>query len=901
MPLRSLGYALDESTLKQVAFNHGITDSLTNMSQAQKSQIRYLAIMEQSKNAMGDMARTLESPANQMRIFEQRIDQLKRAIGNGLMPIISAALPWVTAFVKLLTEGAQKIADFLGFEIPKFDYGALIADSNKGVSSSFDSATKAAKEFKGTLSSIDQLNIIGGEKDTGSTGLGNMYDLNIDLPSYDFLGGLEESTDKAYNSLKNFVNNALPWLESFGTGIAIAFGTSKIGGFITSIGNLYDGMKKFIGLNGAKTFTGIAGGLAAGATSGMLLFNGIKNLVTKTGDLANNFNLVKAGVGVAGIALSAFIAMGNPVGAVITGVVAGLGALAGVIVGNIENMKAFDDALNNSITYASNGGARLSGLTDGFKSYFSEITGHYDDILANTKAFEDNESKISSAATEINNLTGKYLTLGESMTAEDAAALVSNLETIEKGVSDSLGIGTQGIVNSLKNTFHTFAEQLGIDVDEMAGKFYLLESMGNASLASIKKEADELALKISESTEADPTDLERLTELTEKMTTPNIGTKEQLGFNAMLEDMSSGRIQFENADQAISSINDFKVAAEQAKESINSAFLDQSYELQQMKARYISLGIDVEYDALYGSGAFEQLFSDYEQIAKETQQSELDKIDMGVMVYVSMLESQLEKNAAQYANTKIGEVGPGFGSGIKAFFTRGGLAMDDTAMYLQAMEDYSEEYRALNSDLYNAVNDALGGLNLNPEAEKIGGYLLEGMANGAIKNTDNLYEALSAAATGGIDEVKRICGIASPSKVFYGIGEYLVEGLRLGVQSEESATLREFEAFGKDINSAIVIAPLDWGVLMGETPETDFSKVYTPKSNYSYYAQSSEPVRTEGYDVASVMEVAQLMTSAQDGAGIEFTIYTNVELDGETVGEAVSRRQDYTMRLSNGR
>jgi len=117
----------------QVAYNHGITDSIQNMTQAQKAQIRYIAIMEQSKNAMGDMARTLESRANQMRIFEQRVDQLKRAIGNGLMPIIRAALPWVTAFVKLLTEGAQKIADFLGFEIPKFDYGDLVAESNKGI------------------------------------------------------------------------------------------------------------------------------------------------------------------------------------------------------------------------------------------------------------------------------------------------------------------------------------------------------------------------------------------------------------------------------------------------------------------------------------------------------------------------------------------------------------------------------------------------------------------------------------------------------------------------------------------------------------------------------------------------------------------------------------------------
>lgn len=405
MPLRSLGYALDESTLKQAAYNHGITDSITNMTQAQKSQIRYLAIMEQSKNAMGDMARTLESPANQMRIFEQRVDQLKRAIGNGLMPIISAALPWVTAFVKLLTEGAQKIADFLGFEIPEFDYGDLVAQSNKGVSSSFDDATKAAKEFKGTLSSIDQLNIIGSEKDKSGTGIGDMYDLNIDLPSYDFLGGLEESTDKAYNSLKNLVSNALPWLESFGAGIAVAFSASKIGNFITAIGNLYAGLKKFIGLNGAKVFTGIAGGLAAGATSGMLLFNGIKNLITKTGDLANNWAMVGTGVAVAGGAIAAFIALGNPVGAVITAIGAGLGALVGVVAGLDEEIKKNNKMVTDNILYK-NGGTKITDIANAFDKWAGAATSVNRQTIERYQELSNYNEKIDSVLQTMQEITG---------------------------------------------------------------------------------------------------------------------------------------------------------------------------------------------------------------------------------------------------------------------------------------------------------------------------------------------------------------------------------------------------------------------------------------------------------------------------------------------------------------
>lgn len=58
-PLRRLGFALDVATLQQVAYNHGITQSINTMTQAQKAQIRYIAIMEQSTKAQHDMARTL--------------------------------------------------------------------------------------------------------------------------------------------------------------------------------------------------------------------------------------------------------------------------------------------------------------------------------------------------------------------------------------------------------------------------------------------------------------------------------------------------------------------------------------------------------------------------------------------------------------------------------------------------------------------------------------------------------------------------------------------------------------------------------------------------------------------------------------------------------------------------
>jgi len=916
MPLRSLGYALDESTLKQIAYNHGITDSITNMTQAQKSQIRYIAIMEQSKNAMGDMARTLESPANQMRIFEQRVDQLKRAIGNGLMPIISAALPWVTAFVKLLTEGAQKIADFLGFEIPKFDYGDLVAQSNKGVSSSFDDATKAAKEFKGTLSSIDQLNIIGSDTESSKKGIGDMYDLNVDLPSYDFLGGLEESTDKAYNTIKRFMNNVKNTLDS-----SLIWQFFKgIGGFVLDMAKNIDSALPIIeGLGAAFLTFGVISGIQSVVTAfkslsivmspavftittavgAFVLFkNTVKNLMTSTKNLAGNIASLVTGVVAVGAAMAGLAVSGHPIMAVAVAV----GAVAGAMAGAISVIHEQNAAIADMIMYADNGGISIRGLADGFSGYFSEISSHYDDILKNTSAFKDNESKISAAAGEINNMVSKYSALSGEMTVEDAETIKSNLEIIKNGVTESLGIGTQGIVSALGDTFRTTLQDMGLDVDNMISKFYLLESMGNAGLASTKRQADELAASLASgnlSAEEQKKALGDLQKTIEGMGISNIGTKEQFSFMESLKNMTEKGIDFEDEETFGNALNDLAEQAEAAKLSIETAKTDQLYELETMRQKYSTMigesGLTVREE--FGAAEFDALFDETKSALTAGFEADKNKIDTALGAFGIMVQSELNKNInTAFAETEGANIFDYLWANTTNLLTLQGINSE-----LGATKAEEEAYNRIKNQ-YSGFQTVIDGMLKNVDtsiSDEIGGYLIEGMANGVLDTAEKLYEALDAAANGSIDEVKRICGIASPSKVFYGIGEYLIEGLRLGVQSEESATLREFETFGKDLNSAIVIAPLDWSVLTDDTP--DFSSAYTIPKNRACYAQRSEPAQATGYDVSSVVEVAQIMSSIQSDNVPEFTLYTTVEMDGAEVGTAVTRQQDYEKLLSNGR
>lgn len=208
-PLRRLGYAIDVASLEQVALNHGITESVNAMTQAEKAQLRYVAIMEQSKNAMGDLSRTIQTPANAMRILNQQITQLSRALGNLLIPFLQVVIPYVQAFVVVLTEAIQALANLVGFSLPEIDYSGLegVTSGATDAEDALGGAAAAAEDLKKATLGIDELNVIspidaggaGGGVDVGSG------DLGLELPEYDFLGKFSGTIDTIKNKISDFI------------------------------------------------------------------------------------------------------------------------------------------------------------------------------------------------------------------------------------------------------------------------------------------------------------------------------------------------------------------------------------------------------------------------------------------------------------------------------------------------------------------------------------------------------------------------------------------------------------------------------------------------------------------------------------------------------------------------
>lgn len=112
-PLKRLGIIVNETTTQIYAYTHGIAKQGATLTEQQKVMARYGAIMEQTKNAQGDLARTITSPANQWRLFQTQIQLATINLGNAFMPIVERVLPILTNMAKGLVTVTNTVAQFM--------------------------------------------------------------------------------------------------------------------------------------------------------------------------------------------------------------------------------------------------------------------------------------------------------------------------------------------------------------------------------------------------------------------------------------------------------------------------------------------------------------------------------------------------------------------------------------------------------------------------------------------------------------------------------------------------------------------------------------------------------------------------------------------------------------------
>ena len=364
-PLRRLGYDLSVARLQQEAYNLGIDKSVMSMTQAEKAELRYYAIMTQVTNAQGDMARTLEAPANQLRILQAQVEQATRALGNLFLPVLKAILPYAIALAKAIRMVAEIIAGFFGVSISEFDTGAdAIGGVASGAGEAADGlgdASKKAKELKSALLGIDELNVISPPDDSASGGAGGAGGiggggLGFDLPTYDFItDAVNEQVDKIMAKIQPFLDWVRDNIDEILAGV-LAIGAAFLAWKIAK--GVQDFLKWLSTMKGFN-IVGSIGFKIAGLGLFLDAWNTMKEAIQDIMANGPNFtNVTKLISGFAEALGAAFLLFGNIKMAGAMLVISGLSGIVSAISDMVNNGINWDNAL----FLVKNLGLFLSGL-----------------------------------------------------------------------------------------------------------------------------------------------------------------------------------------------------------------------------------------------------------------------------------------------------------------------------------------------------------------------------------------------------------------------------------------------------------------------------------------------------------------------------------------------------------
>lgn len=338
-PIRRLGIDLTQARLQQELLALGFNKQVSSLSQADKAVLRYIAIMKQTANVQGNLAQTIQSPANQIKILKAQLDMLAKSVGSLLYPAMKSILPPLIAAVQLIREFVEWVAKLMGVKVVFTDF-TKSADSVGGIGDAMDntadSTKKAAKALKDYTMGFDELNII--DPTQGSSGSGSGASAgnilgDVDLSGYDMF---KNYVGTSIDEMKRKIKSMLPLIATVATALAawkltnlitdIVDAISKmnalksivlgIGVFTVGIVLEITGIKDAIenGVNG-KNFAEIVLGALIGTTGAAILGKGIARfIVTGFGNTAVGAAIKAAGGSTAGAII------GAAVGGIVTGI-----------------------------------------------------------------------------------------------------------------------------------------------------------------------------------------------------------------------------------------------------------------------------------------------------------------------------------------------------------------------------------------------------------------------------------------------------------------------------------------------------------------------------------------------------------------------------------------------------
>lgn len=226
------GVDLTEAGLKTEAALEGITKSVRNMNQGEKMALRYNSIIRKTALYQGDFAKTINEPANQLKMLSERFVTLTRSIGNIFIPILRLVLPLLNGLIIVLIEVADAVATFFGYDKNKDTPLTGAASTAEELGNELDGDTASAKKLQKTLLGIDEINKMSSptEGTSGGSSSSILTDIKF-LSPYDVIKDLPSKAKEIAESIKNFFNDS--------------FSKINLTNLITAFDNLKASLKPF--------------------------------------------------------------------------------------------------------------------------------------------------------------------------------------------------------------------------------------------------------------------------------------------------------------------------------------------------------------------------------------------------------------------------------------------------------------------------------------------------------------------------------------------------------------------------------------------------------------------------------------------------------------------------------
>lgn len=211
--LYKYGIDITNATLQTYAYRYGIEKAVSEMSQAEKQQLRLLAILDQSKVSWGDLANTINSPSNMIRQFTNNVKEAGMVLGQLFIPVLQKVLPVINGVVIAIKRLLVSVANLLGIKIDFSSFGQGVSGYNEELEDTADALDKvgtSAKNAQSGIRAFDKLKVISTPKSSGSGSGSGGAGIDLTKEIMDATAEYEKVWQEAFDKMQN---TALGWAD----------------------------------------------------------------------------------------------------------------------------------------------------------------------------------------------------------------------------------------------------------------------------------------------------------------------------------------------------------------------------------------------------------------------------------------------------------------------------------------------------------------------------------------------------------------------------------------------------------------------------------------------------------------------------------------------------------------